>query len=515
MATTEIDDLRIELERLRAENAALKAADEVAPEAETPARSRRPGLWRAFVSALLIVVAGILVPVSVVGAWAQAQLVNEETFVSTFAPLADDPDVQALIVDKTTAAINEAIDVQAITDDLFDGIQSLDLPPRASSAIDLLREPAAAGVQNLIDGAVTRVVESDAFSAIWQRALLASHRALVAVATNDGSGVVVIDDQGQIGIQLGPIIESVKEALVDQGFGLAANIPEIDRTVVVAQADALLVVGSVYNLAVAVGWWLPVITLVLFALGILFARRRSTATLGVGVAIALGSGILAAALTSAGTILGLQAGNLGVPAATLETIYYAVAGAMRDTAIVLTFLGIVIAVSAWLSGRWAPAQRVRGVAGSLTSSARASLQSRGLDTGSFGGWLHQQRVLVRILILTLSIVLLFALRPLSIGDILLTVVLALIVWLIVELLQRVPDAVGAPFDETAVVPDIGVDPEPVDVVEVVEVVEPEAVVEPETVPEPEPAAAPEDSAVADSIPPATAPAPKKSRTPRR
>jgi len=438
--------LQAEIDALRAENEALRATSGgSAPVDETaPPRTGRSNWWRGLLSAVCIIVAGILVPVSIVAAWARTELVSEQAFVQTFAPLVDDPGVQQLIITQATAAVDEAIDVQSFTNDLFNGLSTLDLPPAAKTALGMLRAPAASGLQSLIESSISRVVESDAFAAIWQRSLLASHRALVAVATNDSSNAVSVDSSGSLGIQLGPIIDELKSSLVEQGFGFASAIPSIDRTIVIVQSDALRLVGTVYTLAVTLGWWLPVIAFVLFLLGILIARRRSTAVLGTGVAIALGSGALAAALAGAGLVIGMNAGNLDIPAATLDTIFSAVVGAMRDTALVLMFLGIVIAVTAWLSGRWAPAVRVRTVAGSLTAGARTALQRRGVNTGRFGNWLYVQRTLVRIVILVLALILLFIMRPLSIGDILLTVALGLAVWFVVELLQRDPALAVAP-----------------------------------------------------------------------
>ncbi|NYE20760.1 hypothetical protein [Microbacterium immunditiarum] len=451
---SDVDDLRAQLEELRRENERLREqrtepVEPLAAASDTAPPRRRNG-WRAIVSALCIVIAGILVPVTIVSTWTRAQLVDEATFVQTFAPLADDPGVQELVIEQSTSAINESLDVESFTDDLFDGLARLDLPPAALRALELLRTPAASGLQGLIESTVTRVVESDAFAEVWQRALIASHRALVAAATGDGSGVVTIDEAGVLGIQLGPIVEELKQRLVDRGIGLAEAIPAVDRTIVIAQSDALPLVIAIYNIAVTVGWWLPLIALALFVVGILVARRRSTALLGTGVALALGGAALVIALGAARAILSLNAPALGVAPATTDSIFFVVAGAMRDTAIVATFLGVVIAIAAWLGGRWEPAVRVRTLAGSLTGNARAGLRRWGFDSGAFGDWMHRQRLLVRIVILVLAIVLLFALRPLSVGDIVLAVVLALIVWLIAELLQREPVAsTTAAEDESA------------------------------------------------------------------
>ncbi len=422
---------------LEEENSALRAGSASAKEPQTGPRPRG-GWWRALLAAVCITLAAILVPVSILGAWARAELVNEDAFVATFAPLAKDPDVQNLVIEKATGAIESAVDIDGLTTDLFDGIASLNLPPKAAAALQLLKQPAIAGVHSLVGQAVTGIVQSDTFATIWQKALVTSHRALVASATGDKSGVITVDGKGVVGIQLGPIIAELKSALVAQGFGFASAIPEINTTIVVAQSESLLLVSTVYNIATAVGYWLPFVTLGLFALGILIARRRQTAVLGVGVGFALGAGFLAAALTGASVVLGLQAPSLGIPSQTLNTIYFAVVGAMRDAAVVFTFLGVVIALAAWLGGRSRPARRIRRFFGSLTTSARHALQRRGLQTGRTGQWLFQQRLLVRIALVILSAIVLFSIRPVTFGSIVGTVAVALLVWLVIELLSRAP-----------------------------------------------------------------------------
>lgn len=433
--------LRARLDALEAENARLRA-EPPRPAART--EGRHGSRWRAFLSALCIVLAAILVPVSIVAAWARVELVDETRFVETFAPLADDPQVQALVADQVSTAIEDSLDLDTLVNDLFDGLQGLDLPPRALAALDLLRAPASQGVQNLVDTTVTRLVQSDAFTDVWEAALRASHRSLEAVAAGGtSSGAVVIDAEGQVGIQLAPIIEEVKKRLVDRGIGFADQIPVIDKTIVVAQSDALTVVGTVYNLAVAAGWWTPILALVLFLAGILIARRRSTAVLGTGVGIAVGAGVLAIALGVGGSVLALSAPNLGVPAGALASMYEQITGAMRDTAVVLTLLGIVIAVIAWMSGRWRGARAARSGVASVNSGLRSALLKRGIDTGRFGAWLHAQRVLVRIVLGVLAVLWLMLLRPLSVGEVFLVLIVWLVVWWVFELLQRRPDEAAA------------------------------------------------------------------------
>ncbi|SDH36465.1 hypothetical protein [Microbacterium pygmaeum] len=434
MADTDTDGLRAELAALRAENEALRTTGVQAPvEAKAVPTSRR-GWWRSLLSAVVIVIATVLVPVSIVAAWARVELVDEDAFVSTMAPLVDDPAVQGMIVDEAMSAITEQVDFQQLTSNVFDGIADLGLPPRAADALTLLEAPAANGLQNLVEGTVTRVVVSDAFSDVWATTTRAAHRALTAAATSDGGGLIVRTPDG-VGIQVGAIVERVKQNLTDRGLGVAQLIPTVDRVVIIGEGENLAMIRTGYAVAATMGWWLPVITLALFGLGILIARRRSSAVLGAGLGLAIGAALLATSTTIGSAAIGVVAGNLDLSPAALEVIYGQIVGAMTQTALVLLVLGIVVAVIGWLIGRSRPARGIRTATDGLNASARTQLRSRGLDTGAFGAWLGRHRLLVRVLIGVAAVVWLFALRPLSIGDVALVLVVALLVGWILEVLQ--------------------------------------------------------------------------------
>lgn len=112
---------------------------------------------------------------------------------------------------------------------------------------------------------------------------------------------------------------------------------------------------------------------------------------------------------------------------------------MSQTALVLMLLGVLVAIIGWLMGGSNPARGVRSATDSLNDSARAQLAARGVNTGAFGAWLGRYRVLVRTLVAVLAALWLFAMRPISIGDILLVLIVALLVGWILELLQRRED----------------------------------------------------------------------------
>ena len=352
---------------------------------------------------------------------------------------------------------------------MIDGIAGLGLPPRAVNALGLLRQPAADGLRNLVHGEVTKFVQSDAFVDVWTGAVRDVHRALTNVATSNGTGVVVLTGDG-LGIQLGPIVDQVKQRLTAQGVGAASLIPSVNRTIIIGTGDAAATARVVYWIAVTAGWLLPLITLALFAIGVLLARRRSVAVLGLGVAVALSAAILIALFSAGSIAVSVAADQLKVSPSALNVIYQTLTDPMQHTALVAAVLGVFIAILGWALGDWSAARRLRTVVGGLNSSARRGLAQRGLNTGGFGRWLSRHRVLVRVVVVALAVVWLLLLRPLSFGDIVLVIIVALLATWMLELLQHRPEeTTAAPIDEhgrepvpgaqtTQALPDTAADP---------------------------------------------------------
>src|SRR4029450_4443288 len=121
-------DERAELERLRSENAALRARagrggaadrDTVRlPSGRSAVRQR----WRTVVATLLIVVACVLAPLSVVAVWTRNQVTNTDRYVATVSPLASDPAIQQAIADQITAQVFTYIDIKGLTDQVVEAL---------------------------------------------------------------------------------------------------------------------------------------------------------------------------------------------------------------------------------------------------------------------------------------------------------------------------------------------------------------------------------------------------------
>ena len=446
MAELSGSELEARIAELEAENAALRAgtgetvgadgagrADAAASVAPRPERRR----WGRTAAAIVLVVVGLLLaPVAVISAWARLELVDTDRFVATFAPLAEEPAVQAYIGNEVTAAIEAQVDIPGLTKDVFDGIKSLGLPPRAEDALGLLEAPAAQGLQSLVSGVVDRVVESDAFEDIWAAALRATHTQLIAAIQGDPDAALAIGGDGTISVQLGPIIANVKQRLIDQGVGFASAIPEVDRSIVIAQNDSFVLVRTIYTLAVAVGTWLPWIVLLLLFAGVLVAKRRSNALVWTAGGFALSMVILASGIgIGRAFFIGTVSPSI-MPADTAEVVYDGLLEFMLATIVALLVLAVFIALIAWFSGPSRPARAVRGFATTGLSSVRRSAASHGVTTGAFGIWLDRWRGLVYGAIAVVASVVVLLSRPVTTGMVVTTVLLALLAVLVVELLRR-------------------------------------------------------------------------------
>lgn len=69
---------------------------------------------RGTLSIVLILVAALLAPLTVVAAWAQTQIEDTDRYVATVGPLADDPEVQAYVAAALADGLCELLGVDEL-----------------------------------------------------------------------------------------------------------------------------------------------------------------------------------------------------------------------------------------------------------------------------------------------------------------------------------------------------------------------------------------------------------------
>jgi hypothetical protein len=298
-------------------------------------------------SAALIAIGIIFAPIAVVAHWTQAELTSTDEFVHTFAPLINEADVQAFIADRASAALIAAVDIQGRTDELFSGLANSGLTPRLLQELALLKGTAVQNAEQLIQTTTANYVASPEFAMTFDRALRLADAQLLAALRSDGTSVLSVAD-GQVGIELAPVVAHVRTLLIARGLEFATSIPVVDHTVVLFQSAPLANAQHIYALIVAIGAWVPLITIVVLALGVFVARNRRLALFWATGAITLMMAALVVAL-DLGRIWVITSLLDGlVPVTVSDVLYDFITAFTRTTAVavgavaVLAFVALVV-----------------------------------------------------------------------------------------------------------------------------------------------------------------------------
>ena len=104
--------------QLEAELAQLKGTQPTQPIRNSNSK------WRSFWSAVCIVVAVVLAPLSIVAVWARGEVTDTERFVSTVAPLAQDPAIQEAIGNRVADEVLAYINIESLTQNAISAIST-------------------------------------------------------------------------------------------------------------------------------------------------------------------------------------------------------------------------------------------------------------------------------------------------------------------------------------------------------------------------------------------------------
>ncbi|MER5733879.1 hypothetical protein ABT084_37055 [Streptomyces sp. NPDC002138] len=363
--------------------------DEVSATGRTGA-SRAGRLAMSSVSAVLITITCILVPVSLLTVWVHDIVLDTGRYVSTVSPLASDPAIEAAAVHRITEAADVRVDGAQVTADLAKWLEGQGLPPRVGTAVKALGPQLDSAADAAVSKVATRFVESDRFETVWTTANRAAHSAVVHALTGEGRGAVGVEG-GTVTLDVGAAVENVKQDLVKAGLSPAEKIPEVNKQMVLFQSDELGKIRGAVHLLDVVGNWLPVLTVVLGAIGVLLARRRRralvTVTLGAAAACLVFALGLAVVRHYYLDHLPAQVQSPAAAAAVFDTLVRFLRVSIR-TALVL---GVVVALGAYLSGAGRLPRGVRRSAERTADSAAVWGAAHGVRTGRVGTWVQAHR----------------------------------------------------------------------------------------------------------------------------
>ncbi|CAL9485076.1 hypothetical protein SUDANB6_03120 [Streptomyces sp. enrichment culture] len=267
---------------------------------------------RNLLSAVLIVLAVLLVPCGTLAAWVAYDLADTGRYTAAMAPLAADPDVR-----------------EAVADALEDGIA------REAGA-----GPLSGATGPFVRDAARSFTRTEAFRAGWDTANRTVHGAVLRAVRTEPAG------DRPVTVDLAVVTARVKDELVRDRMPFAHRIPVRHAEVTVvpaAQADRLRRGLHVLDVAAR---WLPCAAVAFAVAGVAAATCRRRAVTATGLGTALGGALLALAV-AVGRHLTLS-GLPHRPAA--AAVYDALTATLRTACWLLAALGLAVALASWLAG---------------------------------------------------------------------------------------------------------------------------------------------------------------------
>ncbi len=314
------------------------------PPVPAPPR-RRHGGWRWTGAVVLLLIAALLITLSVVARYARDEIINTDEYVATVTPLASDPAVQNAVANRVSNEVIQKLDVPKLIHDLADATGR----PNAGAIASAIAGPVNDAVEGFVHKTVLKFVQSPEFAKLWVSANTKAHTQLSAVLT--GEGTEVVKTQGdQIIVEVGPIVEQVKQELIDSGLSVASKIPSVSVQVPVMTVEDLPAIQSYVNLLDNLATWLPIVALVLLALGIWLAPlHRRAALIGV-VLVAVMMIIMLVALSVLRDTYANQVANKGLNEPAALALYDTLLRFLVQAVEAILVVSIVAAVWLWLAG---------------------------------------------------------------------------------------------------------------------------------------------------------------------
>ncbi len=376
----------------------------------------------------------MLAPLSVLGVWTANQVSSTSRYIANIEPLIHDPAIQNALTDKVTTEITSHLNVTGYTNQAADLLTSKGLP-RVGSLLRTFGPSISSAVAGFIHSTVHKIVTSPRFARAWIQVNTVAHEQLVKALSGQGGGAIAVSN-GQVTIDLAPFIAIVKQDLAARGFTLVNSLPPIHPTLALFSSRKLVQAQTAYRLINDLKIVLPILALLLLALGAYVARNHRRAIIGAGLGLAASMLVLGAGLLIfRGLYLNSVPSDL-LPSDAAAAMFDTLVRFIKEGLRTILVLGLVVAAGAFITGPSVTAVRTRGAFASGLGWVRASGERAGLRTGPVGRWTYAHRTVLRICAVALAaLIFVFWGQPTGMTVILITVLLLVVLGLI-ELVGR-------------------------------------------------------------------------------
>ncbi len=380
------------------------------PAAPAKTKTRRGHLPRRISAWVLVVLASILIPVSVISVWAIRTVTDTDQYVATMAPLARNQ----VIVDRLAVRATDAL----FSTHTVQNKVTQELPPKAKPLV----APVVNAVHTYVEGLAVKFFSSPKFGQLWDTLNRHSHAAVINVLTGKQTPLQSkFTKNGAIVLNLSPALNNLVAKANSHGVTLFNPVKTVANglTFTVVTQQQVSKFSGVFNLIVKLKWVIPIIALVLAILSVVLAIEHRKTLLRLAIGVSLVTLLLLAGLSLGRvTFLNQAAGggfNTQAAAAVWDTVLRFLKTDLRWTLLVF----VLIALGAWLAGpaRYAVWIRSTCAKGGHWVGAQAHALSSGTGRAAAGservrrtgGWIVEHVGGMRILgVIVAGLILVFA-----------------------------------------------------------------------------------------------------------
>ena len=329
--------------------------------------ARRISAW------VLVVLASLLIPISVISVWAIRTVTNTDHYVATMAPLARNQVIDEHLAAKATDALFSTHIVQ-------DKVTAA-LPPKAKPIVT----PIVNQVHAYVEGLALKFFESPQFGKLWDGLNRHTHDAVMDVLTGKQSPLTKkLEKGGGIVVNVTPALNNIIDKANAKGITLfnpaKAILTQGDKLgVTVVSKSQVSQFTGLFNLIVKLKWVIPVVALLLAAAGIAVAVEHRKTLLRMAIGVALVTMVLLAGLSLGRITFINQAGhsfNRDVAAAVWDTMLRFLKTDLRW----MLLVSVLVALGAWLAG---PARYAVWIRTTVAKGGRwVAAQARALTSGA-------------------------------------------------------------------------------------------------------------------------------------
>jgi hypothetical protein len=285
----------------------------------------------------LIVLGAIVTLLAIFSIWANRQALNTDNWVDTSGRLLEN--------EKVDEALGNYLALQLSSHDNLKTTLEAELPEKLKP----LGAAVATGLVQVAPQIAERALQNPNVQELWRDANRLAHERLLKVL--DGGGSAVSTENGEVTLELGPLVEKVGKE-IGVGVGVAEKLPPAAGRLVILKSDQLSAAQTGAHLIRELPIVLTLLALLLYGLAVWLAgtgnRRRALRSVGVGFLVAgvlvligrkVGGDVLVDAVVKNPTAKPAVHDAWGIATSLLKTI------AASSVA-----FGVIVFLAAWLAG---------------------------------------------------------------------------------------------------------------------------------------------------------------------